>query len=48
MAATVDLPAPDGWELVKIAGHADPVGIVPPDFRLNGFGWFIYHRSLAK
>jgi glycosidase len=48
VAATVDLPAPDGWELVKIAGFADPVGIVPPDFRLNGFGWFIYHRSVAK
>ena len=45
---TVQLPDIAGFEPVKIAGHAGPVDMVPPDFRLTGYGWFIYHRSLAK
>lgn len=48
VAATVELPGPDGFEPVPIAGQADPVDIVLPDFHLNGFGWFIWHRSTVK
>jgi glycosidase len=48
VAASVELPEADGFEPVKIAGHADPVDIVLPDFHLGGFGWFIYHRSVSK
>lgn len=48
VAATLELPDAAGFEPVKIAGRADPVDIVLPDFHLNGFGWFIYHRSIAK
>jgi hypothetical protein len=24
------------------------VDITLPDFHLNGYGWFIYHRTLSK
>jgi glycosidase len=48
VAATMDLPNAGDFEPVKIAGQAGPVDIVLPDFHLNGFGWFIYHRSISK
>lgn len=49
VSATVELPGDAAaFEPVKIAGHADPVDIVLPDFHLNGFGWFIYHRAVSK
>jgi glycosidase len=48
VTASVELPEVAGFEPVKIAGRADPVDIVLPEFHLNGFGWFIYHRSMAK
>jgi glycosidase len=48
VTTTVDLPEGGGWEPVKISGHADAVDVVPPDFHLNGYGWFIYHRPVGK
>jgi cyclomaltodextrinase len=48
VTATVDLPNAADFEPVKIAGHTGPVDIVLPDFHLNGFGWFIYHRAVSK
>jgi glycosidase len=48
VAATLELPDAAGFEPVKITGRADPTDIVLPDFHLNGFGWFIYHRSVSK
>jgi len=48
VTATVDLPNAADFQPVSIAGRAGPVDITLPDFHLNGFGWFIYHRSLPK
>lgn len=48
VSATVDLPNAGAFEPVKIAGRAGPVDIVLPEFHLNGFGWFIYHRTVSK
>jgi len=48
VSATLQSATVDGFEPVKIAGRADPVDIVLPDFHLNGYGWFIYHRAAAK
>ena len=48
VAASVELPDAAGFEPVKIAGRADPVDIVLPDFHLNGYGWFIYHKTVGK
>lgn len=48
VAASVELPHADGFEPVKITGRADPLDIVLPNFHLNGFGWFIYHRAVSK
>jgi glycosidase len=47
-SGSVELSATDGFEPVKISGHADPVDIVLPDFKLTGYGWFIYHRTIPK
>jgi glycosidase len=49
VAASVDLPGGAAtFEPVKITGRADPIDIVLPDFHLNGYGWFIYHRAVSK
>jgi glycosidase len=48
VAASVDLPNAGDFEPVKISGQPGPVDMVPPDFHLNGFGWFIYHRTVSK
>jgi len=46
--ASVDLPNAADFEPVKITGRAGPLDITLPDFHLDGYGWFIYHRSLGK
>ena len=48
VAASLELPNADGFKPVKISGRAAPVDIVLPDFHLNGYGWFIYHRTVSK
>jgi len=48
MTGTITLPEAATYDLVKISGQAAPLDSVPPDFHLNGFGWFIYHRALSK
>jgi glycosidase len=48
VAATVQLPGTDGFEAVKISGWAAPLDIELPNFQLNGYGWFIYHRSISQ
>lgn len=48
VSATVGLPNAGSFEPVMITGQTKPVDIVLPDFHLNGFGWFIYHRSVGK
>jgi len=49
VTGTVESPDASGFELVTIrGGAAQPVDILIPDFRLDGHGWFIYHRPSAK
>jgi len=48
VAGSVELPAATGFEAVKISGRPEPLDTVLPEFSLNGYGWFIYHRTLSK
>jgi cyclomaltodextrinase / maltogenic alpha-amylase / neopullulanase len=49
VSGTVELPDADGFEPVNIDGRPKPsVDTHLPDFNLSGFGWFIYHRAVAK
>jgi cyclomaltodextrinase / maltogenic alpha-amylase / neopullulanase len=45
---SVELPNAEGFEPVNISGRSNPVDTRPPDFELNGYGWFIYHRTVPK
>jgi glycosidase len=48
VTGSVELADTSGFAPVKISGMPEPLGAVVPDFRLSGYGWFIYHRSLSK
>lgn len=48
VSASVELPNAADFKPVPITGRTAPIDIELPDFRLNGFGWFIYQRSVAK
>ncbi len=48
VTGSVELPNADGFEPVTISGRSNPVDTRLPDFELNGYGWFIYHRTIAK
>jgi cyclomaltodextrinase / maltogenic alpha-amylase / neopullulanase len=45
---SVTLATEKGFEPVKISGLPEPLDTPLPEFRLNGYGWFIYHRTLSK
>jgi cyclomaltodextrinase / maltogenic alpha-amylase / neopullulanase len=48
LTGTVDLSAAKGFEALKPGGLAAPIDTVIPNFRLKGFGWVVYHRTIAK
>ena len=48
VTGSVELSDGEGFEPVRIGGRPNPVDVRLPDFKLNGFGWFIYHRTAAK
>lgn len=48
VAGSVELPDAEGFSLVNISGRPNPVDSHLPDFSLGGYGWYIYHRSIAK
>ena len=48
VTGSVELSNAEGFEPVKISGRPNPVDARLPDFELGGFGWFIYHRTVAK
>jgi cyclomaltodextrinase / maltogenic alpha-amylase / neopullulanase len=50
VAGTLELPDAAGFEPVKISGQAasGSVDAVLPDIHLNGFGWKIFRRAVAK
>ena len=46
---SVDLADAAGFEPVSISGRAKPtVDTSLPDYTLGGYGWYIYHRPVAK
>jgi hypothetical protein len=45
---SVELSTEQGFDPVKISGIPEPLDTPLPDFRLNVFGWFIYHRTISK
>jgi glycosidase len=45
---SVELSNAEGFELVKISGRPAPVDPLLPGFSLNGYEWFIYHRTIPK
>jgi glycosidase len=38
----------DGFEPVKIANRPPPIDTTLPDFKLDGYGWTIFQRSVSK
>jgi glycosidase len=48
LAGTVQLENPKGFGAMSVGGLAGPTDTVIPDFRLKGFGWFVYHRPIPK
>ena len=45
---SVELSAEKAFDPVKISGMPEPIDAVLPEFHLNGYGWFIYHRPVGK
>jgi len=48
VTGSVELSNTEGFEPVKISDRPNPVDIRLPDFKLSGYGWVIYHRTIAK
>ncbi len=48
VSGSLTLADPAGFEPVKIADRPPPIDTRLPDFKLDGYGWFIFHRSVAK
>jgi cyclomaltodextrinase / maltogenic alpha-amylase / neopullulanase len=48
VTGSVQLPNAEDFEPVKISGNPTPVGTRLPDFKLNGYEWYIYHRTAPK
>ncbi len=45
---SVELSSADGFEPVRINGTSGPLDSALPAFRLSGYGWYIYHRTITK
>jgi cyclomaltodextrinase len=45
---SVDLSKAEGFAPVKISGRSVPVDPLATGFSLNGYEWFIYHRTTPK
>ncbi len=48
VSGSVEVPNPDGFEPVKITSIANLGDTHLPDFKLGGYGWNIFHRTVAK
>jgi glycosidase len=48
VTGSVELTAAEGFEPVTVSGRAKPLDILLPEFRLNGYGWYIYHRTVSQ
>jgi glycosidase len=45
---SVELSNAEGFEPVKISGRSVPVDPLASGFSLNGYEWFIFHRTIRK
>jgi glycosidase len=45
---SVDLQDADGFQPVSIGGQPAPFDVSIPDFKLESYGWYIFHRSITK
>jgi glycosidase len=45
---SVELSNAEDFKPVVINDRAHPVDLRIPDFKLNGYGWYIYHRTVSK
>jgi glycosidase len=48
VSGKIDVKNGDGFQLVPISGLVDPPADGMPQFRLNGFEWQIFHRTVSK
>lgn len=48
VTGSVELSNAEGFKPVNIGGRPNPVDTLLPDFNLNGYGWYIYHRTVPK
>lgn len=46
MPGTVEVPHADEFKPIRICGLPDPPPGSLPSFRLGGFDWRIYHRTV--
>ncbi|MGH7979933.1 MAG: alpha-glucosidase C-terminal domain-containing protein, partial [Limisphaerales bacterium] len=45
---SIDMPDANGFEPVSIGDQPVPIDTSLPAFKLKGYGWYIFHRSVAK
>jgi cyclomaltodextrinase / maltogenic alpha-amylase / neopullulanase len=48
VAGSVELASARGFEPVSITGMPTPLDSALPAFRLNGYDWYIYRRTISK
>jgi hypothetical protein len=46
VSGSVELPNAKGFELAALESVSDPTADALPDFRLAGYQWRIYHRTI--
>ena len=48
VTGSVELTNAEAFEPVKISHWPSPGNTYLPDYNLNGYGWFVYHRTVPK
>jgi glycosidase len=48
VSGSLTLEDPEGFEPVKIANRPPPIDTSLPDFKLDGYGWDIFQKSVSK
>lgn len=48
ITGSIDMDDADGFKPVSIGGQPVPADTALPDFKLESYGWYIFHRSITK
>jgi cyclomaltodextrinase len=48
VSGSVELSSVENFEPVKISNRPNPIDTVLPEFKLTGYGWQIYHRTIPQ